>query len=130
MVRSQDIEFVQMRDPITVQQDVARLSENFGQGIKSGLDLLKDLHEKHAAIITAKRTIDTLRADIAEFEKLMLKDSFKHVLKEHEYKLHEPDIRAFRKDVLAEPADFEAKNDQALKNLQRNLQDLKDHFGI
>ncbi|MBI2041180.1 MAG: hypothetical protein HYT16_03695 [DPANN group archaeon] len=130
MVRPQDIEFVQLRDPIIVQQDVAKLSENFGRGMASGADLLRDIKEKHIAIAAAKKTIAVLRQDIAEFEKFMLKDSFKHLLKEHTYALHEPDILAFKKDVIAEPDDFEAKNEQALKNLQRNLQDLKEHFGI
>ncbi len=130
MVRPQDIEFIQLRDPVAMQQAVERLSENFGHGIKGGLELLKDLREKHSAMTDAKKIINELRADIMEFDTLMLKDSFKHLLKEHEFKIHAPDVAVLRREIFAEPEEFEAKNEQALKNLQKNLQDLKDHFNL
>lgn len=130
MVKPEDLEYVSLGNRASVQQAAAELSQEFSKHLQNCREVLADLKIKHADIREAAHNISAILADIKEAERLMQKDTFKHQL-EHEKKLElaQSDVHQLRMQAEPERENI-IKNEEALKNLGRNLAELRVQFGV
>ena len=130
MVKAEDLEYVNLQDHADIQQGAAELSRQFIKHIQNCNNVLSDLKIKHIAIHGASRNIGAMLADLKDVEQLMMKDMFRGVL-EHEKKLEltQKDVHALKAQVAPEKEAI-IHNEEALRNLSRNLADLRLHLGV
>jgi hypothetical protein len=130
MTKPEDLEYVNLEGPTEVRHATAALSGEFARHIQNCRSILSDLKIKHTAIREAVHVIGGMQESLKELDRLMQKDAFKHHL-EHEktFELKPKDVRELQ--AQAEP-DKEATihNEEALKNLQRNMAELRLHLGV
>ena len=130
MVRPEDLEYVNLENRADVQQAATELSQKFSKHLQNCREVLSDLKVKHVDIRNAAHNISALLADIKEAERLLQKDTFKHHLEsEKKLELAQSDVTKLRMQAEPERENI-IKNEEALKNLGRNLAELRVQFGV
>lgn len=126
MAKREDFEYVEVKEPRILDFDLKKSSDNFQASMGKASELAGLQADKHSAVDDAEELVRGLLVDLKKLDQLMMRGTMNELIeKGHFRKKMEAELKALEK----QPEGELAPGANALKNLQRNLAELRAQLG-
>jgi len=125
-LRKELFEYVKLEEPDTIKSDLSAISIDFEKAMAEAKKELELQQEKHAAIDEARKISRSILDDLKILNKDLLRKTFEKIIgKRKTAPLKKEEVE----EVLKE-AEFAISGEEAIRRLQKNLEDLKRELGV